>query len=188
MVLTIPDPIYIEWDEFSLGDFQAVLTSLPIAHLILECLDMFAGVLIMLMRSLPQLDSLQIYSLSLSKPRSFSTEERETFRLISKTNRITKINIERIAELAEVQFIMDLCPHVQYLEVCCSNNIDIPSLVRFVSMKIHRSFSHLSVLRMHGKRVNGRMVRTLAEMIGQEQLLQKYRINFREEKMSVYFL
>ncbi|CAF3151709.1 unnamed protein product, partial [Rotaria sp. Silwood2] len=121
IVFTILDRFYIDWKDFFISDFSPIFNTLKITHLVMECQNIFIGTLIELLQFLPNLDSLKICSLSLVKPRCLYKEEVEILHSISKNNKITKVNIERTSELAEVQFLIDLCPHMQYFESSCSS-------------------------------------------------------------------
>ncbi len=185
VALTILNPFYIDWDNFMIDDFNLLFIELQITHLIIECHDIYIAALIELLNLLPNLDSLKVYSLSLLKPRCLFKEEVEILRLVSKKNNITKVNLARINELAEVQFLIDLCPRMQYIEVDCSNEIDIKLLVRFILMKTIRCISHLCTLCLSGKEANNGMVEQLQEMINLEQLLHHYTIMYIDEKIYI---
>jgi len=186
VVLTILDRYSVDLDIiFSIDDTSSVCTVLQITHLIIKCRNIFIGALIELLHFLPKLDSLKICSLSLLKPRCLLKDEVESLRLISKKNNITKVNLERINELAEVQFLIDLCSRMQYFEVDCSSKIDIKLLVRFILMKTIRCISHLCTLCLSGTEANDEMVKKLQDMINLEQLLYDYTIKCIDDKIYI---
>jgi hypothetical protein len=185
VALTILDTFGINRNTFSVHEILPVITELQITHLIIECPNIFIGVLIELLLLLPNLDSLKVYSLSLLKPRCLLKAEVAILRLILVNNNITKVNLERINELAEVQFLIDLCPRMQYFEVNCSNEIDFKLLVRFILMKTNRCISHLRTLCLSNKEANDEMIKGLQVMINFEQLLHDYTITFIDKKIYI---
>jgi hypothetical protein len=170
-------------EYFDIDDIIPVLTLLQITHLIIEYPDIFIGNLIEIVRFLPHLDSLKVHSLSLLKPRCLSIEEVETLRSVSKNAKITKVSLQRIGELAEIQFFIDLCPRMQYLEIDCSRIIDLNLLVRFIIMKTTRCIPHLCALCLCVKEANYEMVEKVQNMINLEKLLHDYTITYVSNKI-----
>jgi hypothetical protein len=175
----------VNWNSFLISDISPVFTVLQINHLIIECHDIFIGTLIEILRLLPNLDSLKVYSLALVKRRCLSVPEVETFRLVSKNNKITKVNLERINELAEIEFLIDLCPSMEYFEVYCSDEIDLKLFVRFILMKTNRCIPNLCTLCLSITEENDTMVKTLQEMINLEALLDDYTITRIYDKIYI---
>jgi hypothetical protein len=183
--LTITHSSYINWVDFFIGDISPAFETLQIAHLIIECQSIFVGAIIKLLRFLPNLDSLKVRSLSLLKPRCLSKEEVETLRSVSKNNKITKLNLQRTDELAEIQFLIDLCPRMQYFEVDCSRIIDLNSLVRFILMKTTRCIPHLRTVCLCVTEANDKMVEQVQTMINLEKLLHDYTTTYLPGKIYV---
>jgi hypothetical protein len=136
----------------------------------------FIGTLIDLMNHLPNLDSMRILSLLLLQPRCLTVEEVNTFRLVSNNNKITKVNIQWTTDLAQIQFLIDLCRSMRYLEITCSVNVDLKVLIRFILIKDLKYIPHLCILCLHIPKETHRMVEELQEMINFERLRRDYTI------------
>jgi len=99
------------------------------------CDKLFNGTLIEILLLLPELDSLQILSLTLSHRRYLSVDEVELASILKK-NQITKVYLEKMFAIEEINFLIELCPHMIYLKVDFFNNMDIELFVRLILTKI----------------------------------------------------
>jgi hypothetical protein len=162
--------------ELFTDDTISLFVLLRITRLDVLYTGIFIGTLIDLINHLPNLESMRVLSLLLLKPRCLSVEEVNTFRLVSNNNKITKVNIQWTTDLAQIQFLIDLCPSMHYLEINCSVNIDLKSLVRFILMKDLKYIPCLCRLCLHIPKDNHRMVEELQEMINFERLRRDYTI------------
>ncbi|CAF1552383.1 unnamed protein product, partial [Adineta steineri] len=106
----------------------------------------FVGMLLDLLRYLPNLNSLRVRSLSLTKPRCLHAEEERISRLISIDNKIRKVHIQQMTDLEQIQFLINICPLMQYLGIGFSDAMDLKLLLKFILMKNREQISHLRVL------------------------------------------
>jgi hypothetical protein len=147
---------------------------MQITHLIIDCPNIHMKSLIELLHSLPNLYSLKLYSVLLSN-----------FRLVSTIDHLIKVNLGRINELRDVEFLIDLCPNMDYFEVDCSDEIDMKLLVRSILTKTTRSISQLRTVCLNGQKSSDEMIKELEDMIHHEQLLQNYTITCIEKKIHI---
>ncbi len=105
-----------------------------ITSLVIDLYTLKSGTLIDLLQYLPNLDSFAVDSLEIVKPECLSERKAETLRLVSKNNKITKVNLRQMTTLEQAQFIRDLCPRMQYLETNCTNACHAEWLLRFILM------------------------------------------------------
>ncbi len=103
-------------------------------HLILVVKEI-SSLLVEFIRSLPNLDSLIIRSFVILQPQCLSSEEKTALRYISTNNNITKVNLQQLTKLGQIEFLIDLCLRLQHLKVTCSDNIDPESVLRFILME-----------------------------------------------------
>ena len=178
--LTIDDPCCLDWNENTIGAIQLVSDYVPITYLNLDCVDIGAEHIIRFLRSLSHLDSIKIFS--------FRTPMQvlDNFDSIARSNHITKVHIERINRLEQVKFIFDLCLYLQYLEVECTSQIDILSVLHIVSIQIINRT--LSTLCIKSEQINEKSIEAIPQSIENERLFETYEIQFRDKKMFIYFL
>ncbi|CAF1429446.1 unnamed protein product [Rotaria magnacalcarata] len=152
-----------------------ILTVGQIYHL--EISKVCSNTFIEIINLLPKLDSLKISSLSLKQSNDLSTHETELLSLISNKNQITKVNLETITNIEEVNFFLELCPRIIYLKVDFINNIDMELFVRHILIKINTKCNHqLRLLCFCKSAADDQTIKTLQTMIHSEKLLLDYTI------------
>jgi hypothetical protein len=153
-------------------------STIPFTHLNVDYHDMSFSTLIELLQLVPHLDYLKVSSIAASAGDRLSSEQAETFRLISNNNKITKIYINRLKDIAEADLIVDLCPHMEYLEIGCANNVDPELLV--VCVLINQNINcipHLRTLCVRVQNGNQNLIENLQQIINAEKLLKDFTIN-----------
>jgi hypothetical protein len=127
-----------------------------------------------LIHLLPNLDSLSVTCLPLLELSKLSMEDTESLRLVSNSNKITKVWLPREFEYAE--FLIGLCPRIEYLKVTDMMETDLEKLVRFVLMKTVTCISHLHSLRLNIPNEGDQMIHKLQKMIDFEKLRTDFTI------------
>jgi hypothetical protein len=172
--LTVIDHFDIDSDESFIDIVGPILLTIQITHLNITRSTIFVGTLISLVKYLPNIESLIISCLVMMNPRCLSVEESRTLRLISNNNKIIKVNLQRMSDLAQVQLLLDLCPHMEYLKVNCTNDISHERFVRFILMKDIKYIHNLSSLCLNVPPTNEDIVDKCKKMIDLEQLCHNY--------------
>ena len=183
--LTIIDLFNVDDDEFFFSDLGPILMAIEITCLKTTYEQIFIGTLIDLIKYLPNLRSLWIASLAMLHPRCLSVDEVRTLRLISNENKIIRMILQHVDDLAQVQFLLDLCPRAEYLEIDCTNGVISEEFIRFILMKNIKSIPNLSVLCLNILPTTKDPIDKLKRMINFEQLHSNYSIKRIDNK--VYF-
>jgi len=106
-----------------------------------------------------------------------SIDETELISLISNKNQITKVNMEKISNINEICFLLELCPRMIYLKIDFINNIDMELFLRIILLKIKTKCNHqLRLLCFSIQAADDQMIKTLQTMITFEKLLLDYTI------------
>jgi len=153
-----------------------ILLLTSITGLNITCNQIFIGILIKLIHLLPNLDYLIVRSLAMIQPRCLSVEEVKTLRLVSHNNKITKVKFQQMNELAQIQFIINLCSRLQHLEVICTNDIDPEMFLRFIFMKNTKFIPNLCSLCFCISNSNEDLFGKLQKIIELEKLHHDYTI------------
>ncbi|CAF1566331.1 unnamed protein product, partial [Rotaria sordida] len=99
--------------------------------------EIFIGSLMRIIRILPNLDSLKIWSILLLQSTCLPIIEQKFLRHIKNTNKITKVYLEKsLTNFEEVLFLIDLFPRMKYLQVNCASFINIELFIRVILIKI----------------------------------------------------
>jgi hypothetical protein len=127
-----------------------------------------------LIHLLPNLDLLRVTCLRQLELSKLSTEDTESLRLVSNSNKITKVWLPR--EFEYVEFLIGLCPRIEYLKVTWMMETDLERLVRFVLMKTVTCIPHLHSLLLDVRNGNDEMIHKLQKMIDFEKLRTDFTI------------
>jgi hypothetical protein len=174
--LTVTAPLSRESTELLTDNTITLFTLLRIARLDVLFNEIFFRTLIDLIDHLPNLDSLRVRSVSLLKPQCVTDEQASTRCLLSNNNKITKVNIQCLTQLAQIKFLIDLCPNMQYLEIECLNNINPKLLIRFISTKKFQYIYYPCILCLHIPTKTDKIFEELREMIKFEKLYHHCKI------------
>ncbi|CAF3598613.1 unnamed protein product [Rotaria sp. Silwood1] len=131
-----------------------------------------------IIRMLPNLDSLKIWSVLLPQSTCLSIKDRKFLRHIKYTNKITKVYLEKnLTKFEEVLFIIDLFPRMKYLQVSCTSFINIQLFIQAILIKIrNKSKRYHRLLAFCISTASDEMVKTLQKMIDCQKLLFNYTI------------
>jgi hypothetical protein len=157
-----------------------LFTLLQITRLNILYHGFFVGILINLLHHLPDLHTLGLWSLSLQKIPYVSDEQAlDILCVLSKRNKITRINIQSLTELSQLEFLLDLCPNIQYLQIDGLDNIDFKLFLRFILTK---QLNHITLC-LHSPTANDTTIDELHDMIHSKKLCHDYRIKHSYNKI-----
>lgn len=156
---------YIPFDEYYdllLMDIEQILRVTPIYHVETFEKMLFIGILIHMINTLPELNTIKIYSLSLDLPRKLTTEELMILESTKTTSKITKVYLGEIFDIREINFLFKLCPYMSFLHIDSMKNMDIYTFKKDILDKInHDSNEFLRLLCIHIPTVNNQMFKNL---------------------------
>ncbi len=174
--LAVTVSFYLQCNELFTDNAINLFTLLRITRLDILFSEISVDILTDLIHHLPNLVSLRVCSL-------LSDKQASTLCLLPNTNKITNVNIQCLTELVQIEFLIDLCPCVQYLEIGCSNDINYKSLIRFILMKDMKYTPYLCFLCLSSQQVNDKMIQEVQQMIQLEKLQSNYVIKHTDNKV-----
>ncbi|CAF1344341.1 unnamed protein product [Adineta steineri] len=135
------------------------------------------GLLIQIIDILPQLISLKLHSLSLTKPTKLSSKEIDSLSSRKNTSQIKYVYLEKMIKIEDIDFLMKLCPSMVYLKIDYENKINVEIFVRNILKKIDCKLNqHLHGLCFHIPTADNEMIKKFQNMIDSEKLLVNYTI------------
>lgn len=135
---------------------------------------------------LPELDSLKLYTISFSYPRSVTDEELSAVYYLTNKNKITKVCLGKICQIEEAYIFIALCPLIQQLQIDCLYEIDVELFVRSLLIEIkNRSIQTLRLLCFRVSTADDDMIQKLEKMIKSENLLFDFTIKRVMDKIYV---
>ena len=170
-------------NEFYIRLIGPMLALSQVTCLHIDFDHIFAGVLIDLMQHLPHLHSLVVKSLASMQQRHLSVEGTRIVGLISQKKSISQVRLMNVVTLSEIQFLLDLCSGVQYLQIDHLNDLDLASFVRFILMKNVQDLPNLFFVCFGCPPSNNDLLQNLNNMIDVEQLRRDYTIEQIQENI-----
>jgi hypothetical protein len=162
--------------------FIAIKRALKIAQIYyLEIIEEKISIekLIKIIELLPDLHTLRIYSLSLHQSKTLFSKTKNT-------GNITKVCLEQLNSVNDIDFLMTLCPAMIYFKVDHIENITTEFYLRFILKKIdHRSLRSLS---FNHPTADDQLVKHLENMIINENLLVNYSIKRLFNQISLQWI
>jgi hypothetical protein len=131
--LTIEDYISNTWSSSYMDNMKPCFSAVQFTNLNIDCHAISISMLIEIIRLLPNLESLKVSFLSTDQLNNLSNEDAEMLLLVSITNKITKVKLNTLDGKNQVQFLMNICPRMQYLEVECTTANDMENIIGLVS-------------------------------------------------------
>jgi hypothetical protein len=170
--LTIDNACPEQWTKTkSLSDYiNHALTVTQIYHLTLP-IKILSGALSEILRLLPGVNSLKIYSLPVSQLGSLSKEELEFLCFLSTKNQITKIYLQNMDKKEELYMLAFICPRINHLQIKCVNYMHAELLTGLILTQIKsEAIYSLRLLSFHVPEADDEMVQKLENMINLENL------------------
>ncbi|CAF1423429.1 unnamed protein product [Adineta steineri] len=235
-----------EFTELSLRFIKKLKTTfkaIQFTHLNIENDSMCIHMLLDILSSLPNIESLKLSFLPMFSTESSSIENTENYLSVLATNKITKVKLGQLTEEEEeeeeeqeqeqeedqiqeeqeqeqdqiqeeqeqeqdqiqeeqeqeqdqiqeeqeqereIQLFINLCPHIEYLEVECMSDTDVPLLMKFI-MNQRTRIPNLCYLCFITPMADENMVRTLAQTIVFDIVIDNYTIQRSGNKISVHW-
>jgi len=178
--LTIDRLYFAASRETLVNEIFSFFNTFQITHLIVDCKKLFYTKFIQLLCLLPNLNSLGIFSLSFFKLKYSTPEETVLIQSWSDNNKITKLELRSFIEkpdLEKIQFFIDLCTQMKYLQVKCENIFNIESILRYVLLK---NIGKFNLFCLWVPITSDSMIRQLQTI---EKLIHNYKITRTSEKI-----
>ena len=140
--------------------------------------------LIKLLNSTPNVHTLSVHRQSLDSTNSTTFQQSETFRLLSQTNKITKLTMRERFSTENLKLFLALCPRMQYLIIDVHVH-ELESAVQLILLKnkTHRRDLCLLCVKNTSKSMSG----TLKTLIESEELLDNYLFKLIETDLYLWW-
>jgi hypothetical protein len=181
--LFLINPSPVEWSIPFMDKISPILLAIQFTSLFVSFSDLSIRTLVKIIGLLPNLDSLRVFTLSLHPFSSLSIEDAESLRLVSISNKITRVWQALTFELTD--FLIDLCPRMEHFELNWIKNTDLDRLVRIILMKTTTHIPKLHSLCINSNKANDEKVHELQKMIDSEKLLSDYTIKCSGDYISL---
>ena len=176
--LIIDNPYPERWCEsiFINQYINHALTVTQIYHLEIQT-QISVSKLIEILHVLPEVSSLKISTLCVSRIGYLLKEDRDFPSFLSTKTQIRKIYLEKIATMEEIFMLNLICSHINHLQINCNDYMHAELLVRIILSEIRMKPDHsLRLLCFSVPSANDHMVKKLEKMIVVLDLLVDFMI------------
>ncbi|CAF1276779.1 unnamed protein product [Adineta steineri] len=184
--LTIGNNEYTTLDRPYIERLKSAAKAIQFTHLDIDNDGMSIKMLLDILSSLPNIESLKLSFIPRFPLESLSIEDVKNRLPVSAINKITKVKLGQVTEKQQIQFFINLCPHMQYLEIRCISDTDVPFLMKII-MNRRTHIPNLCYLCFINPIADDNMVRTLAKIIDSEIVIDNYTIQRSGKKISVHW-
>ena len=139
--------------------------------------EVSTNILMKILVLLRDIESLQISSLIYSNPLLMTEKDIKVLSSFTYKNAIRKVYLKNMTKMAEIYFLIKLCPRMIYLKVDFLHQMNFELFVRLILMKINIESNHqLRLLCFHVTPADDQIIIKLNNMIHFEKLLTDYTI------------
>jgi hypothetical protein len=132
----------------------------------------------------PNIHTLKFYSILLYRTDSVSIQQNDIFQLVSNTNAVTILTIDKEVTLEKIQLLVTLFPRLEYLTINLYKE-DLESIVRFLSSKSNNNIRYLSSLCISKQRPD--LIKKLRLLLESEKLFNDYIRNSIHRKLYLWW-
>ena len=167
------------WYNGYLEKAKPIYEAIEFTHLSIDCTDLLPNLMIEILHLLPQLTSLEVISLPpiYSDDLCLSFAESEMLFSIGVHSKITKM---KIRQTKTIDFLMNFCPRIQYLEIEYSQDIDLEKIVGCIAVNNRTHICYLDHLCLDKVTDTKKTSETLERCIDFERLLDSSKTSFNE--------
>jgi hypothetical protein len=135
------------------------------------------SLLIQVVNLLSNITTLKLHSLPTIETITITFDEFSLLLSMKAASKITKVYLEEIGDIQELDFIFMLCPYIEYFKVGRINMIDIKAFLRVIFNKMnHYQIYYLRSLCFHVQTSDDRIVENIEEMIKYEKIFHHFTI------------
>jgi len=140
--------------------------------------------IIELLHFTPNIRTLKLDSILLYGTDSGSIEHCNIFQIVSNTNIVTNLTIDKESSLEKIQLLVALFPRLEYLTINLYKE-DLESIARFLLSKFNDNTRHLSTLCVSKQR--SILIGILKNLLESEDLLDDYTIKLINRKLYLWW-
>ncbi|CAF1320502.1 unnamed protein product [Rotaria sp. Silwood1] len=172
--LTIKYVFYYEAANDLFIYIKRILNIVQIYHLDIEQ-KISIGRLMQIIHLLPDLITLKMNSLTCHRSRI--NKEFPTCSL-EHASKIKKVYLETTQAIQEIYFLLNICPHMEFLNIDSIKSMTIELFVRNILNKINKDHhKDLRLLCIYVSKADDNMIKSLNKMIDNEKILSNYTIH-----------
>lgn len=181
--LVIEGDTTIEQTQLFINKVKSNCVQSQLTCLNINCNSMTITSLVEIIRLLPHLHFLEISSLSNLHSSSSLVQNIKNQLLVSVINKIIKVKLNKFTERIQIQFLINLCSRMQYLEIGCTSNTNLEMLIKYILINQMTHTPNLGFICLNIPNANENMIQNLSMIIKLETLVNNYTIQRTGDKI-----
>jgi len=165
-------------------DLNRIIPLKQLTKLTLECHRFPIVQIIELLHFTPNVHTLKLDSVLFYGTDSVSIQQNDIFQIVSNTNLVTNLTIDKECTLEKIQLLVVLFPRLEYLTINLYKE-DLESIARFLLSKFNDNTRHLSSLCVSKQRRD--LMEKLRILLESENLLQDYTLKVINRKLYLWW-
>jgi hypothetical protein len=174
--LTVEDHTLTERNRLLIDEIIPIFNRIHFTYLNIHCNYTSISMLIKIIHLLPNINSLKVSSLPMLQLSNLSVKDTIDHLAVSTKNKITKVKLDKITEMEQIHFLINLCPRMQYFEMDCMTSMNLEMVMTSVLKQWTTYMPNLSFLCFIIPNANEKMIQNLSKTIDFETLLGNYTI------------
>ena len=166
------------------NDLNRVIPLRQLTHITLQCRRLLFEQLLEILRYTQHIDTLELHSTIVYPTDSTFVQESDQFQLVSHTNIVTHLMIEKEITLDELQYFSALFPRLESLSISFYEEA-LELIVSFVLSKANKNTRHLSLLCI--SRRGRTFVTKVHNLIKSKNLLQYFNSTKINQKLYLWW-
>ncbi|CAF1074634.1 unnamed protein product [Adineta steineri] len=163
------------------------IKAIQFTHLNIENESISINMLLNILRLLPHLESLKLLFMPKRLFEYLSIEHTRNHLSVPITNKMTKVKLGQVTEEEEIEFFINLFPQIEHLKVHCLLNTDVPLLMKVILTNRKTRIPNLCHLCFDFLMADENLVRTLANIMDFETVIDSYTIQRSGDKINVHW-
>jgi hypothetical protein len=181
--LTLSENFDVPRDSIA-TNLNRIISLGQITELTLDCHRFHFEQIIKLLYFTPNIRTLKLDSILLYGTDSGSIEHSDIFKIVSNTNIVANLTIDKESTLEKIQLLVALFPRLEYLTINLYKE-DLESIARFLLSKFNDNTRHLSTLCVSKQR--SILMERLRNLLESEDLLDDYTIKLINRKLYLWW-
>jgi hypothetical protein len=181
--LTLSETFDVPRDSI-VNNLNHIIPLRQLTKLTLACHRLPFKQVIELLHFTPNIHTLKLDSILLYRTDSLSIQKNDLFQIVSNTNTVINLTIEKEVTYEKVQLLVTLFPQLEYLTINLYKK-DLESIARFLLSKSNNNTHYLSSLCISKKRPD--LIKNLRLLLESEKLLNDYILKSINRKLYLWW-
>ncbi|CAF5058889.1 unnamed protein product, partial [Rotaria magnacalcarata] len=184
--LSIIGTCLTENDEPLINKINFIFNMIKVTYLDIECDQMTVSMLITILHSLINLNSIRLSNSALCQQMDLSIRDKIIFNAFLNTNKISKITLQNVTENDQIENIFNYFPRIHFFGLQRVRDANLKSVIRYILWNIaDNNISHAMTICIFCDDAKYNKIEKLYQMIDSKKLLKNYTIRRQYDRFYI---